>query len=77
MFLLVERLQKTFRKRIELEQVIVTFRLKMKSWDQFQNKHGIKLNKVFSRFTKKTVGGEGKDYKHIVGVSRKSVQKCN
>ena len=52
MSLLAQSLQKTVRKCIELEQVIVTFRLKMKSWDQFQNKHGVKLNEVFLPFTK-------------------------
>ena len=35
-----------------LLQIIVTFGLKMKSWDQFQNKHGVKLNEVFLLFTK-------------------------
>ena len=52
MSLLAQSLQKTVRKCIELEQVIVTFRLKMKSWDQFQNKHGVKLNEVFLLFRK-------------------------
>ena len=52
MSLLAQSLQKTVRKCIELEQVIVTFRLKMKSWDQFQNKLGVKLNEVLLFFTK-------------------------
>ena len=37
---------------LNLKKVIATFRLKMKSWDQFQNKHGVKLNEVFLPFTK-------------------------
>ena len=48
----VQSRQKTVRKCVEFKQVIVTFRLKMKSCDQFQNKHGAKLNKVFLLFTK-------------------------
>ena len=45
MSLIVQSLQKTVRKCVELEQVVFTCRLKMKSWDQFQNiiYHGIKL----------------------------------
>ena len=52
MFLLVQSLQKTVRKCVELEQVIVTFKLKMKSGDYFQNKHGVRLNEAFLLFTK-------------------------
>ena len=52
MSLLVQNPEKAVRKCVELEQVIVTFRLKRKSWDQFQNKHGVKLNEVFLLFTK-------------------------
>ena len=37
---------------LNLKKVIVTFRLNMKSWDQFQNKHGVKLYEVFLPFTK-------------------------
>ena len=47
MFLVIQSLQKTVRKCVELEQVIVTFRLKMKFRDQFQNNHAVKLNEVF------------------------------
>ena len=47
-FLLGQSLQKTVRKCVELEQVIVTFRLKI----VFQNKHGVKLNEMFFFFTK-------------------------
>ena len=52
MSLLVQSLQKTVRKCVELEQVNVTFRLKIKSWDQFQNKHGVELNEVFLLLSK-------------------------
>ena len=45
-------LEKTVRKCVELEQVIVTFRLKMKSWGKFQNRHGVKLNEAFLLFAK-------------------------
>ena len=46
MHLLVESLQKPFRKYVDIEQIIVTFRFKIKSLDHFHNKYGIKLNKV-------------------------------
>ena len=52
MSLLVQNLQKTVRKYVELEQVIVTFRLKRKSWGQLPNKHGVKLNELVLLFTK-------------------------
>ena len=77
MSLLVQSLQKTVRECVELEQVNVTFRLKIKSWDQFQNKHGVELNEVFLLLSKSMLGGGGQDYKHIAGVSPKLVQKFN
>ena len=53
----------------------------MKSWGQFQNKHGVKLNEVFSLFKKQMVRGGGQDYEHIAVVSPKSAQNlikiCN
>ena len=52
MYLLVQSLQKNDRKCVELEQVIVIFRLKMKSWGQFQNKHGVELSEMFQLLTK-------------------------
>ena len=52
MSLLVQSLQKTVRECVELEQVNVTFRLKIKFWDQFQNKHGVELNEVFLLLSK-------------------------
>ena len=49
----------------------------MKSWDRFQNKHGVKLNEVFLLFTKQMVVGGGQNYEHIAGFSPKSAQKRN
>ena len=49
----------------------------MKSWDQFQKKHGVKLNEVFLLFSKQIIGEGGQDHKHIAGISPKLALKCN